>query len=324
MEQRTGFIACFALASVLPPLGLPAQNLIPNGDFEQYSVCPTTLTQIDRAVPWTNAMPGATNGPTPDYFNACAASGTLIDVPSNAFGTEPAHSGSGYAGVTTYHWAVADLREYMEIQLTQPLVAGQCYELTLYLSLSEFSEVATGDMGVYLSDTAIVQTGPGCLPFVPQLDHLGGLVTSTTGWTMGIGLYEAVGGEAYIVIGSFHDDQSMDSLIVAPSPTPSSYYYIDDVSLVPVATSCGSVGLGAGALPTMSMFPNPAVDELVINTAMRGEVDLTLRDAAGRIVLAGSFAEHIALRVGHLPGGLYTCELRDREGSIERAKLLKQ
>ncbi len=44
-----------------------AQNLAPNGDFEQHSACPSFGGQINLAIDWINPTTG-----TSDYFNSCA------------------------------------------------------------------------------------------------------------------------------------------------------------------------------------------------------------------------------------------------------------
>src|SRR5258705_6338420 len=83
-----------------------AQNLVPNGDFEQYSGCPSNYNQIDFALFWFNpCIPpyGTAFGQSgsSDYFNACASI-WQIDVPNNFDGYQPAHSGNGYAGLIPF------------------------------------------------------------------------------------------------------------------------------------------------------------------------------------------------------------------------------
>jgi hypothetical protein len=70
-----------------------SQNLVPNGDFEQYSGCPTGYSQIDSALYWT--VPTSVN--STDYYNACAIS-LSVSVPLNGAGFQETHSGSGYGG----------------------------------------------------------------------------------------------------------------------------------------------------------------------------------------------------------------------------------
>ncbi len=46
--------------------------------------------------------------------------------------------------------------------------------------------------------------------------------------------YKAKGGEQYITLGSFQNHKELE-LVEVPGTSPESYYYIDDVSLVPIA-----------------------------------------------------------------------------------------
>ena len=47
-----------ALVAVAMLSGASAQNLIPNGDFEQLAGCPTYISQIDSAAYWFNPTLG--------------------------------------------------------------------------------------------------------------------------------------------------------------------------------------------------------------------------------------------------------------------------
>src|ERR1700704_5421680 len=54
------------------------QNLVPNGDFEQYSGCPNFAGQMDSCLFWINPAPYPPAG-SPDYFNQCAS---FVNVPN--------------------------------------------------------------------------------------------------------------------------------------------------------------------------------------------------------------------------------------------------
>ena len=69
------------------------QNLVPNGDFEGYSGCPSNISQLDSSLFWINPTIA-----TPDYFNQCDT-GFTVDIPSNAFGFQNTHSGAAYSGI---------------------------------------------------------------------------------------------------------------------------------------------------------------------------------------------------------------------------------
>jgi hypothetical protein len=70
-----------------------AQNLVPNGDFEQYHSCPTFHSQLDSALYWFNPGLYLPGNSTPDYYNACGS--PPASVPDNFCGSQNALSGAG-------------------------------------------------------------------------------------------------------------------------------------------------------------------------------------------------------------------------------------
>ncbi|MEO8589912.1 MAG: hypothetical protein ABI432_11115 [Flavobacteriales bacterium] len=309
-----------------------AQNLIPNGDLEDYAPCPTSNSQIDRAAPWFNAFVSTPwgPGPTPDYFNECTSLAG-IDVPVNNYGVQIAHSGSAYAGFMVYLQYSPDFREYMEVQWTQPLIAGKCYELSLYLSLAEtIGNTASGDIGAYFSGVPLVQAVWDTLPVVPQLDHLGGFLADTLDWIHATGVYQAQGGEEYLTIGNFHSDMTTGLLALdtlAMGVAMSSYYFIDDVSLelvkLPPDGGCGTLSVEDPALPAMWWLLDPSGDELMVSTSLPGRVTMTMWDLSGKVVLTSGFDQRATLGIGHLAEGLYAFELADPAGTTARGRFIK-
>lgn len=309
-----------------PQVDLLAQNLVPNPGFEQYTNCPPDFSCLDLAAPWTDP------GSTPDYFHSCALN-WWVSTPNNLFGEQIPHSGDAYAGLYAYLDSTIQgwqYREYIMVPLTDTLENGLCYELSMYVSLAgHVSKVAIADMGVYFSDSAAQQIVMNPMPFVPQLDHLGGMLSDTTNWTFISGLYEAHGGEAYLAIGNFHDDASMTSMIIDSSAGErKSYYFVDDVSLELVkpssGSSCGSLGIEDPAAGTTWWLPDPFRDELIIETSMPGQVKVTIWDMNGRAVLMARFSQRVTLGLDHLAKGLYAIEVIDQIGPGARGKFIKQ
>jgi hypothetical protein len=102
----------------------------------------------------------------------------------------------------------------------------------MFVSLSDNSCIAT-DIGVYFSDSAIVQNGNGTMGYNPQI-VASNVVTSKLGWTKISSCFIAMGGEHYITIGNFQAPNNTSVTTVGScltSFTNSSYYYIDDVVL---------------------------------------------------------------------------------------------
>ena len=131
-----GFIRAYML---LPALMLShflcAQNLVPNGSFENYSSCPGSYSRNPaefRVDDWRSLTRGS-----PDYFNSCSEG--EAGVPYNWAGVSDAYDGYGYVGIYTYV-AIKDYREYLHTKLTAPLIKDSLYHIQFRYKLSSYSK----------------------------------------------------------------------------------------------------------------------------------------------------------------------------------------
>ncbi len=205
-----------------------AVNLVPNPSFESYFNCPTSFSQFFECVSWT--MP---NTGTSDLFNVCSPTGfPSVNVPTNTTGVQAPQNGVGYAGIIPYSSA-PDYREYLQAQLTSPLVNGNTYTVSFWVSLADTSLYAIDRIGAYFS---VGQVGPlgnyAPLAFTPQIESpVNVALNNSTGWTQISGTFVAAGGESHIIIGSFRDD-GITNVSPGPSVWPGySYYYVDAASV---------------------------------------------------------------------------------------------
>ncbi|RFC53759.1 PKD domain-containing protein [Brumimicrobium aurantiacum] len=94
-------------------------SLIPNPSFEDYSTCPTGISQMNRADNWVQA----TNA-TSDYFNCSFVAPPLTG------GVVVAADGTGFVGtIVRDTW-----KECVGTCLISPLQAGETYLLSLYIA----------------------------------------------------------------------------------------------------------------------------------------------------------------------------------------------
>ena len=106
-----------------------AQNLVPNGSFEEIDSCPPYpfyfgFQESSKPLHWENWFK------SPDYFNACeGSSDSVAGVPENLLGRQEAFDGNSYIGMWTYGNFGNIYREYAGTELTEPLVVGQTYSL---------------------------------------------------------------------------------------------------------------------------------------------------------------------------------------------------
>ena len=238
-----------------------AQNLVPNFDFESYSTCPNYVSQIAFVQPWSMPTEG-----TSDYFNSCADNMTFVSVPYNQFGNQLAHSGNGYAGFYAFYNGITPvtvvpdyLREYVQVKLNQPLVLGNYYNISFYLSLSDNSKYATDAIGLLFSTVVIKESDKYPIKRKPQItNEKGSYISEKSGWTKIEGCFLSDSAYQFISIGNFYDGANTGFQFVGgPYNEHYSYYYIDDVSVISlevkklpedtVICSGNSVELNAGS-----------------------------------------------------------------------------
>jgi hypothetical protein len=171
---------CFALALACLVQGATtvtwAQNLVPNPGFEVQDTCPA-VSQIELAQPWNSPTLGS-----PDLFNTTC--GSQNGSP---------HNGYGSAGFYTYS-TFPNNREYVQVQLTSPLVAGETYEVSFYVKRLTFYSYAVNRMGAYFSASELdLSTTSSLTSVTPQVEHTSML--SGTTYTLISGTFTAAGGE---------------------------------------------------------------------------------------------------------------------------------
>jgi hypothetical protein len=120
----------------------------------------------------------------------------------------PKH-GSAYGGFIAYDDS-EEYREYLQVQLTSPLLAGEEYKVSVWVSLADLSAYAIDSIGIHFRDSAVAESGYAPLPLTPQVVTTPGVpLTNTTGWTLVSGRFTADGGEEYMIIGNFLSDQDV-------------------------------------------------------------------------------------------------------------------
>lgn len=209
-----------------------AQNLVPNPGFEEYVKCPGSF-MLNRTEFAIHGWQSPTNG-TPDHFHSCSSG--EADVPVNWAGNSNAHTGKGYAGI--YVWTTdREYREYLQCELSEPLVTGEKYIVEFYFKLANKTVYAINRMGMTFSQTRIHETQDGILKMIPVLSvEKDTAMTAATGsWEQAWMEYVAQGGERYVIIGNFFSNKETRFTRLPfryglePMLNERSYYYIDDV-----------------------------------------------------------------------------------------------
>lgn len=105
---------------------LGQENLVLNGDFEEYWECPDDATQIERCKYVYNPCSLLTS--TSDYFNACYTSGSggaPVGIPITNQGHQFAKSGDGMTGFLCVDATNYQYREYIQLSFSEPMQCGK-------------------------------------------------------------------------------------------------------------------------------------------------------------------------------------------------------
>lgn len=231
------FRSLVVVAAGLPTF-LSAQNLVPNGGFEDYLVCPGSysLAPAEFRVPHWRSV----NSGSPDYFNSC--SNGEAGVPYNWAGISDAFEGNGYAGIYTWMSLAREYREYLHCKLKEPLISDSLYRVEFRYKLSSYSKYCTDRIGLLISDSVNISRNDQRLEVEPTFTFVkdSALTLETGSWEIASAEYRAEGKEQFLTIGNFSTNGGTHVYHIRfrPDEQPmlvnSAYYYIDDVRVTPV------------------------------------------------------------------------------------------
>ena len=203
-------------------------NIVPNPGFERF---------VSPPVGWS--YKGAFFGQVVKYwFSATTASpdiyGPGVKVPSDwadkGFGEQKPHSGNCMAGLTLYGCTNGKphCREYVEIQLAEPLVPGQRYQVAFWVSHLQRS-LQINNLGAFFSEKRIQRQSDEILLYKPQFFASKKVDAPGGKWVKLSGYFEATDESEYLIIGNFSTDENTETAAYRDDCFNYAYYYIDDV-----------------------------------------------------------------------------------------------
>ncbi len=341
---------------LIPKLNLSQENLIVNGDCENYSSCPTNEFQIDSLLDFYNFQICGTT----DYINRCS-SNYRSSIP-NMFGNQEPHSGDGYihcglvivfpsnvngnsnymfniqipsdSGYSNYY---CQSRENVIGTLSQPLEKNKGYNFEVFINFASYypicERIALSNFNVMFLDS-IFHPLDACPPRIesPEFTKLNcnpsnTIIKDTLNWVPLNVSYKAKGGEKYFAFGTFIDTTIINFVNVT---CPNNFsgvasYFLDDFSLTECDTCC------LGEFPYtdhLTIKGNPGSGgflphfEILLNP--NTTATLGIYDSAGRLVFSESFHN---LYTDYKPqqqlaGGVYHYRFSTSNGLQEVGKVL--
>lgn len=201
---------------------------MPNPSFEDTVYCPLGTNNPQALATWFNPTMAS-----PDYYNACANNGG--GVPVNDWGYQEAQDGDAYIGVGTSGQTLnaSNYREYMEVELLEPLISGEKYYWCMYVSLLDSTNLASNNLGISLTNTLISNPTSEDLLIAPITWNSTTIITDNINWTKLSGSFIANGGEKFLTIGNFYSNANTSFIQVLTNSLNGdvAYYYIDNVYL---------------------------------------------------------------------------------------------
>lgn len=239
---------------ILLGFGINAQNLVSNPSFEINSACPVNAADLSSLASWYT-MIGHLG--TPDYFNSCGSS--YVGVPSNSFGNQVAFDGNAYVGLSTYTYGATNY-EYIQTYLTSPMIAGQSYNISFYVSCADNGRYSSNNIGAtFTQDFLYGNWSYDSINITPNINY-STPITDINGWTLISGTYIASGNEQFLTIGNFYNENLTQMVNINPiGSLGAAYYYIDQVSVTQ-----SPLGNDDFFQQKCQIVPNPVKDKFTI------------------------------------------------------------
>ncbi len=234
-----------------------AQNLVPNGSFEDLKVSPHELNAKFRPSAilegWREVAMGEIGlvHPNSSHFSP----------QRSQHGSQAAQDGESYGwfkalGVQFGEYGDVK-RYYFQTKLTSPLQKGKKYTLSFYVSLADNSRLAVENIAAFMFEKPIVKVGdsPKSLykksqssngvhldllerAALTKIKNKHGIIKDAENWTLIEEEFTAKGNETFLVIGNFETQWKVKYETLAKKKEhwnwKDGYYFIDNVSLTAV------------------------------------------------------------------------------------------
>lgn len=218
------------LAACLSAQTPAAGNIVPNPGFERFAGAPigwsykgSYFKQVVKY--WFSATTAS-----PDIY------GPGVHVPRDwadkGFGKQKPHTGQCMAGLTLFGCTNGKphCREYVEIQLSEPLVIGQTYVVEFWVTHLEKS-LQINNIGAYFTINPIERTTDEVLVREAQVASKEIVAAPDGKWVKVSGHFVAKYEAEHVVIGNFSDDGNTLTDAFREDCYNYAYYYVDDVSV---------------------------------------------------------------------------------------------
>lgn len=205
-------------------------NLVTNPMFEEHDGKLKKPGQLSVASGWTPGTAGAVDLYKKGHKNP------LISIPENKYGTQKDEDGDSYIGMVMYAYQNKVPRGYAVVQLATPLKAGAKYCVQFDVALSELSKYSVNNIGAHFSKKKVALDNENHLLLEPHVTtRKNEVIEEMSLWTTVCNVYEAKGGEKFMTLGNFQNNDNTEFKKmkrpkgVSGSQVAVAYYYLDNV-----------------------------------------------------------------------------------------------
>jgi hypothetical protein len=313
----------FLLFLLLIPFGVTAQvNLVPNPSFEDTLYCPQFYSEVGTACKdWMVFKE------SPDYMHTC----NPILANDLTLGKTP-HTGEAFVGFLTYGITTPDIaREQLGVKLVSPLVIGQKYFVSFFVSMayvSQICNIATNNIGVLFTTYTYYDPMLEMPNFNFSHINEASIISESENWVNVSGSFIADSAYSYMIIGNFYDDIFTDTLNLPYTVAQQrAYYCIDDVCVSTdslYAHTWTTLSIHEQGNNNILIFPNPATGyfQISIDYPMN---KIILYDYTGNKVMEDqTTGNQHEVNTNGLSSGIYLLHIETNNTIIKKQIIINQ
>ena len=207
----------------------PPVNLVPNPGFELFSDEPGGWYFSGKDFSRVSLYWTSPTAASPDIY------APKVQIPKNwkaiGFGAIGPFEGYAYAGITVYGCdkGKPHCREYIQVQLSEPLVPGQRYGFSCMVAHLQ-KTVYVRNIELLFTEHEIDEQNYDPILLTPTL-VLDRWIPSDNKWYRWTGHFTADKPHSFLIIGNFNTDANSQIKMPWRSDLRYGYYYVDDVRL---------------------------------------------------------------------------------------------
>ena len=332
-DETTTPMKPLAFAPIALCFSATAQNLVPNGSFEEYVECPSSFGQWYQVVGW-----GSPYFHSADYYNSCSPN-VVSGVPFNTSGYQYADDGQAYVGIYTYE--APYYREMMSTELSEPLQIGVPVCLSFSMAIGCFGSWDGNSMRYSSNNVGLrffhADQLPGSWPeyelVFPNAAALyqAAVPIDTSIWYSVSGLYIPDSAYTHVVIANFFENALTNLMLVDTQGfglVDGAYAFIDDVRVSFDLDYCNTnTAIDETVRTPLTVYPNPFAHnlEIILPRPPVGPVEIRIVDSIGQVAWSARFvhgARVLSLPIKDLSIGAYVVIVSDERGPFPQTRVV--